>query len=207
MTGLNKKMVNENYTFYRLRSDLKADMMSYAKNLLNLKNVSFGSGVKIIFIFPTLWLIAFYRYGFWVDSRFENKFLKFFLKFFNYVGKRIIEVITKSTIYNKAKIGPGLCLAGKSGITLGVKKTGRECIIYENVTIGMDRSRHLPELGDFVKVGPNTVISGGIKIGNGVRIAESTVLTKSVPDFCIVQGNPGRIVKNMNSVQHYARKT
>ena len=34
-------------------------------------------------------------------------------------------------------------------------------------------------------------------IGNGVIIKESTVLTKSVPDYCIVQGNPGRIVKKM----------
>ena len=61
--------------------------------------------------------------------------------------------------------------------------------------MGMDRLRDLPELGNFVKIGPNSLIYGGIKIGNGVIIAESTVLTKSVPDFFIVKGNPGRIVK------------
>ena len=188
-----KKMANEKYTFYRLINDLKADLASYAKNLLNLKNVSFLSGVKIMLRFPTFWLIAFHRYGFWIDSQFENKFINFFLKFFCYVGKRILELITKSTIFNKTKIGPGFCLAGRGGTMLGAKKIGRECTVYENVTMGMDRSRNLPELGDFVEIGPNSIIYGGLKIGKGVIIKPSTVLTKSVPDYCIVQGNPGRI--------------
>ena len=119
------------------------------------------------------------------------------MKIFSLLGQRTFELITKSEILSTADIAPGFCLAGKGGVTLGAKKIGRGCTIYENVTIGRDHLWNIPELGEFVKVGPNSVIYGGIKIGNGVIIKESTVLTKSVPDYCIVQGNPGRIVKKM----------
>jgi len=119
------------------------------------------------------------------------------MKFFSLLGQRTFELITKSEILSTADIGPGFCFAGKGGVTLGAKKLGRGCTIYENVTIGRDHLWNIPEFGEFVRIGANSVIYGGIKIGNGVIIKESTVLTKSVPDYCIVQGNPGRIVKKM----------
>ena len=50
-------------------------------------------------------------------------------------------------------------------------------------------------IGDHVWIGPNTVIYGDITIGSGVVIEGSTVLGKSIPDKCVVKGNPGRIVK------------
>ncbi len=119
------------------------------------------------------------------------------MKIFSLPGQRIFELITKSEILSTADIGSGFCIVGKGGVTLGVKKIGRGCTIYENVTIGRDHLTNIPELGEFVRVGSNSVIYGGIKIGNGVIIKESTVLTKSVPDYCTVQGNPGRIVKEI----------
>jgi len=169
--------------------------MSYAKNLLGLEQITFWDMMKIVFKFPTFWLLVFHRYRFWVNSRFKNKFLRMSMKIFSLLGQRTFEIITKSEILSTADIAPGFCFAGKGGVTLGAKKIGRGCIIYENVTIGRDHLYNIPELGEFVRVGSNSVIYGGIRIGNGVIIKESTVLTKSVPDYCVVQGNPGRIVK------------
>lgn len=39
------------------------------------------------------------------------------------------------------------------------------------------------------------IVVGDIKIGNNVTIGAGTVLTKSVPDNCVVCGNPARVVK------------
>ena len=46
-------------------------------------------------------------------------------------------------------------------------------------------------------IGPysQAIVVGDIKIGNNVTIGAGTVLTKSVPDNCVVCGNPARIVK------------
>jgi len=185
------------YPFSRLINDLKADLLSYVKKLYNLERVSFWSGLKIIIRFPIFWLIAIYRYNHWIDVQYRNNIIKFFLKSLSFVGRHTFAIITKSFILQNADIGPGLCIAPKGGVTIGPQKMGRGCFVGENVTIGRDRFRRIPEFGDFVKIGSNSIIYGGVKIGNGVIIKESTVLTKSVPDYCIVQGNPGKIVKKI----------
>ena len=191
----NNKMISENYSLGKLFKDLKADLTSYAKICLKLEHVFWWVRIRIALTFPTFWLIACHRYGLWVNSQIENKFIKFVLRLFYVVGKRILEIITKSIIMKTAEVGPGLCIAGKGGVILGAKKIGRECTIFDNITIGKDILGNEPELGDFVTIGHDTVIYGGIKVGSGAIIKSSTVLTKSVPDNCIVQGNPGRIIK------------
>ena len=46
----------------------------------------------------------------------------------------------------------------------------------------------------FVSVGANATILGGVNIGEYALIGAGSVVTKSVPAFSLVKGNPGRIV-------------
>ena len=46
-----------------------------------------------------------------------------------------------------------------------------------------------------VWVGAKSSIMSGIKISNGSIIAAGSTVTKDVPPYAIVAGNPGRIVK------------
>lgn len=50
------------------------------------------------------------------------------------------------------------------------------------------------EIGNDVWLGRNAIIMPGVKIGNGAVIGSSCVVTKDVPDYAIVMGNPGRMV-------------
>lgn len=43
--------------------------------------------------------------------------------------------------------------------------------------------------------GYNSIVLSGVKIGNGVVIGAGSVITKDIPDYAIVAGNPARIVK------------
>jgi len=52
-------------------------------------------------------------------------------------------------------------------------------------------------LGDSF-IGINSVIMPGITIGKHSVIGASSVVTKDVPDFTVVTGNPARIIKKYN---------
>jgi len=78
-------------------------------------------------------------------------------------------------------------------------KIGKNCTIYQNVTIGSGKPSKtmgmtVPTLGDNVTVYANTVIIGGVKIGNNVKIGAGSVVLKDVDDGQIVAGNPARVL-------------
>lgn len=97
-----------------------------------------------------------------------------------------------------AVIGPGLYVMHAYGIMVGPSPIGDNCVLHQNVTIG-DRvaagDNDVPRLGNNVWIGPGATITGGITIGDGVTVSAGTVLSKSVPDGCLVAGNPGRVIQ------------
>ena len=83
---------------------------------------------------------------------------------------------------------------------------GRNCNISPGVTvgrIGLGKRAGAPVIGDFVWMGTNSVIVGGIKIGNDVLIAPCTFVNFDVPDNSLVIGNPGKIVPKDQPTRNY----
>ena len=50
-------------------------------------------------------------------------------------------------------------------------------------------------LGDDVWIGANSIILSGVNVGRGAVIAAGSIVTKNIPDYAIVAGNPAQIVK------------
>ncbi|NVJ69418.1 MAG: CatB-related O-acetyltransferase [Alphaproteobacteria bacterium] len=50
-------------------------------------------------------------------------------------------------------------------------------------------------MGNDVWIGAHALIPGGIKIGTGAIVAAGAVVTKDVPPYAIVGGNPARVIK------------
>lgn len=50
-------------------------------------------------------------------------------------------------------------------------------------------------IGNNVWIGDKATILPGVTIGDGAVIAANTVVTKDVPSYSVVAGNPGRLVK------------
>lgn len=51
------------------------------------------------------------------------------------------------------------------------------------------------EIGNDVLIGANAIILAGLKIGDGAVIGAGSVVTKDVPPYAIVTGNPAKIIK------------
>jgi len=51
------------------------------------------------------------------------------------------------------------------------------------------------ELCDDVWIGENVLILSGVRIGQGAVVAAGAIVTKEVPPYAIVGGNPARVIK------------
>lgn len=99
-----------------------------------------------------------------------------------------------------ASIGPGFYIGHVGTIYLGRTSVGSNFSVSHNVTVGVgvsEGAHGLPVIGDDVWVGTGSILYGKILVGNGVTVNCGSVLSRSVPDCCLVGGNPARaILKN-----------
>lgn len=81
-----------------------------------------------------------------------------------------------------------------------VKIYTRNHIFYDlNTPIALQgKSNHTTIIGDDVWIGANVVILPGVEIGNHTILAAGSIVTKSVPEYAIVGGNPAKIIKFRN---------
>ncbi|HIE8455436.1 TPA: serine O-acetyltransferase [Bacillus cereus] len=101
-----------------------------------------------------------------------------------------------------AEIGEGTRFGyGGVGTIIHKKaKIGKNCVISQNVTIGSRGP--LPNVGDNVFIGPGVKCLTG-KIGNNVVIGANSVVTKDIPDNCVVAGVPAKIIST--DIEQYSR--
>ena len=104
-------------------------------------------------------------------------------------------------------IGEGTIVMANASINAEVI-IGNHCIINTGATV-----EHECQLGDYVHISPNSALAGdvivgegshigigavvipGVKIGKWVTIGAGAVVLEDIPDFAVVVGNPGKIIK------------
>lgn len=65
----------------------------------------------------------------------------------------------------------------------------------ENEPPAYNRFESKTSVGNDVWIGTGSTILNGLKIGNGAIVGANTIVTKDVPPYAIIVGNPGKIVK------------
>lgn len=78
-------------------------------------------------------------------------------------------------------------------------RIGKNCVIQPGVVFGKNsEADNCATVGDNCNFGLNAKILGSVHIGNNVIVGANAVVTKDIPDDCIVAGVPARIIKRFN---------
>lgn len=72
---------------------------------------------------------------------------------------------------------------------------GKNCWVNQGVNIGYTNRTDCPTIGDNVRISAGAAVLGNVHIGNNVIVAANAVVTKDVPDNCVVGGVPAKIIK------------
>lgn len=116
----------------------------------------------------------------------------------------------KTIISKRAFVDVGTVIMGGVTINSGVT-IGKHCIINTNSSIDHECTIH-----NYVHISPNVALAGDVEVGEGthigigacaiqgVRIGKwctigaGAVIIRDVPDYAVVVGNPGKVIKYNN---------
>ncbi|MDL2224154.1 acetyltransferase [Bacteroidales bacterium OttesenSCG-928-M06] len=121
-----------------------------------------------------------------------------------------------SVISQQSYLSRSVSIGSGTVVMKGVS-VNADSVIGDHVILNTNSSiDHDCIVEDFVHISPNVALSGGVRVGEGSHlgigtcvipgieigkwavVGAGTVVIKNVPDYAVVVGNPGRIVKYNN---------
>ncbi|MBU1215138.1 MAG: hypothetical protein KKF58_00230 [Gammaproteobacteria bacterium] len=168
----------------KLIETMRMDMRSF--NLVHPEK-----GLLKYFYYPDARTVLIFRLSQW--------FYQFkIVRPFSYLCTILNDLIAGVWIGPRVQVGGGLVFAHARGLVVNpTASIGKNCLILQRVTIGGPNV----VIGDNVALYANaTVVSNvrgraALNIGNGVIVGAGTVVTRDIPDYSIVVGVPGEVVK------------
>lgn len=97
-----------------------------------------------------------------------------------------------------------LDLVNPAGIHIGANSY----LAFDVRVLSHDMTRRLKldtYIGENCFIGGRSLILPGVRIGNSCIVGAGSVVTRSVPDNCIVAGNPARILREGVELLSYGR--
>lgn len=152
-----------------------------------------------------LWAVLAYRLGHYARHKRHSGLLGLLSGVF----RQMVVVGTGIDISPDAHIGPGLWMPHGGYIIIGAVRIGRNCNIFQGVTLGNRESTvfvlepgaepRVPTLGDRVWVGAGAVVADSITVGDDATIGANSLVTRDVPPRGVMVGVPARLVSRNGS--------
>lgn len=104
------------------------------------------------------------------------------------------------------QIGPGFRISHFGNIVINpAARIGKNFSIAQGALIGSadGKRKGVPVIGDNVIMSANSIVVGGVRIGDFVMIAPGAFVNFDVPSHSIVIGNPGKIIESDHPTDKY----
>jgi maltose O-acetyltransferase len=151
----------------------------------------------------------------------NNQYLRFPKKIRYMAARKLFDYCGENVNVEKGAnfgTGKGISIGSNSGLGVnchvrGPLKMGENVMMAPEVTIltsnhnfedinkpiiEQGHSIKKVEIGNDVWIGYRAIILPGVSIGNGAIVAAGSIVTKDVPEFAIIGGNPAKIIKYRN---------
>lgn len=165
-----------------------------------------------------LWWLAYYLFARHLPrsnvpySFFSREIRSFFLRRLFFKFGQHVNIEPKVIFYNMSECEIGDYSGIGMGSYIGTVKIGKDVMVGENlIALSQnhafdDTKRPMREQGwqpdqpivieDDVWIGTRVIILPGVHIGKGSIIGAGSVVTRDVPQYSIVAGNPAKIIRN-----------
>ncbi len=165
---------------------IKEDFATIKKN-----DPALHSPVELLFNYPGLWALFFYRFAHW----FYKRGLRFIPRFISAIGM----FLTMIDIHPGARIGRRVFIDHGVGVVIGETAIIEDdVLIYQQVTLGgvsTNPGKRHPTIQSGVVIGAGAKVLGNITIGKDSKIGANSVVIKDVPSCATAVGIPARIVQ------------
>lgn len=164
------------------------------------------SGLLQVILFKQgFWASFVYRMSHWVYTDVKIPVLRQLLRSIFTVARKWVEILTGVSLPAKCQVGKGLYIGHFGHIIIHPDvKIGDNCNLSQGITLGLmsrGKRKGVPQIGNRVFIGPNSIIIGNITIGDDAAIGAGAIVTQSVPPMAVVAGNSAQIISYHGSFE------
>jgi len=111
------------------------------------------------------------------------------------IRHRIWSVVTGADIPINSQIGGGLRMPHPNGIVIHPgARLGVNCMVFQQVTIGMRSDDGVPWIGGHVDIGAGAKVLGPVRVGDHASIGANAVVLDNIPEGATAVGIPARVI-------------
>ncbi len=149
------------------------------------------------------WALLVYRFGRWsLRSRTRHPVISRVGSLSYGQIKPLVAWITGTDLECTTTVGEGLHIVHSSGVSIHPRAViGDRVGIMHGVTIGSNMGAAVPIIGNDVFIGCNASVLGGVKVGDGARIAANSLVISDVPAGAVAMGVPAKCIAGVSRLR------
>jgi serine O-acetyltransferase len=150
------------------------------------------------------WALLAYRYGRWGMER-RSPALRWCASKVYGLCQPVVRHLTGVDLDRETQVGEDLHIVHAGMVQIHPRAViGDRVGIMHGVTLGTNMGEAVPTIGNDVFIGCHASVLGGVKIGDGARIAANSLVISDVPPGAVAIGVPARAGPDLSALRKSA---